>query len=161
MRNKGHKGVLLLPCIVIVLACNWHVSPVPTFRLFACIMNLRPHCAMGGCAMCWRAVVQLAEGRGRGGRESHLAGATPQAVFELPPEATFEDYLAAHWAEDDVTEAFLDPLSLKGAPKPMHKASAAHHEVCARFHAAASSFFSRPRRQRICAGASWRDMTLQ
>ncbi len=55
-----------------------------------------------------------------------LLGVVSQAPFKLPPEATFEDYLAAHWPEDDVTEAYLDPLSLKGAPKPMHKAPAAH-----------------------------------
>ena len=50
-----------------------------------------------------------------------------QAPFQLPAEATFEDYLAATWEEDEVSEAYLDPLSMKGAPKPMKKASG--HEV--------------------------------
>jgi hypothetical protein len=32
-------------------------------------------------------------------------------------DATFEDYLGMKFEEDRVTETYIDPLSLKGAPK--------------------------------------------
>lgn len=39
-----------------------------------------------------------------------------QAAVELPEDASFEEYLARSPPEDVVTETFLDPLSLGGAP---------------------------------------------
>ncbi len=44
-----------------------------------------------------------------------------QAACDLPEDASFEDYLAMEFPEDDVRETFIDPLSLKGAPKAMAK----------------------------------------
>ena len=45
--------------------------------------------------------------------------------MEVPPEATFEEYLGMAFDEDGVAETYIDPLSLKGAPKAVH----ASHEV--------------------------------
>lgn len=42
-----------------------------------------------------------------------------QAQFDLDNVATFEDYLTAVFPEDDVREMYIDPLSLRGAPKAM------------------------------------------
>ena len=44
-----------------------------------------------------------------------------QAACDLPEDASFEDYLTMEFPEDDVKETFIDPLSLKGAPKAMSK----------------------------------------
>jgi hypothetical protein len=40
----------------------------------------------------------------------------PQAPADLPEDASFAEYLARPPPEDTVTETFLDPLSLGGAP---------------------------------------------
>lgn len=39
-----------------------------------------------------------------------------QAPADMPEDASFEEYLARPPPEDTVTETFLDPLSLGGAP---------------------------------------------
>ena len=44
-----------------------------------------------------------------------------QAPSDLPEDASFEEYLATDFPEDDVRETFIDPLSLKGAPKAMSR----------------------------------------
>jgi len=44
-----------------------------------------------------------------------------QAPSDLAEDATFEDYLTAEFPEDDVKETFIDPLSLKGAPKAISR----------------------------------------
>ena len=55
-------------------------------------------------------------------------GARPdQAPLDLAPDASFEDYLALTPEEDEVTEHYLDPLSMKGAPKAVPSNG---HEVC-------------------------------
>ena len=46
---------------------------------------------------------------------------TVQAPCDLPEDASFEEYLATDFPEDDVRETFIDPLSLKGAPKAMSR----------------------------------------
>ena len=79
--------------------------------------------------------VQFPPGSWLGGSVVHqcIERAGGQAPFELPAEASFEDYLGTRWKEDEVSEAYLDPLSLKGAPKPMRRASA--DEVRTQLHA--------------------------
>ena len=48
-------------------------------------------------------------------------GVDVQTPCDLPEEARFEEYLATEFPEDDVRETFIDPLSLKGAPKAMSR----------------------------------------
>ena len=46
-----------------------------------------------------------------------------QAPSELKEDATFEEYLGTVFPEDDVKEQYIDPLSLKGAPRAMSRTS--------------------------------------
>ena len=46
-----------------------------------------------------------------------------QAPSEVKEGATFEEYLSTVFPEDDVKEQYIDPLSLKGAPRAMSRTS--------------------------------------
>ncbi len=53
-----------------------------------------------------------------------------QAPSELKEGATFEEYLSTVFPEDDVKEQYIDPLSLKGAPRAMSRTSTDDVSVC-------------------------------
>ena len=53
-----------------------------------------------------------------------------QAPSELKEGATFEEYLSMVFPEDDVKEQYIDPLSLKGAPRAMSRTSTDDVSVC-------------------------------
>ena len=73
---------------------SWvHMGPLAANRVRKTPVRHGPHC--------WRGVPE-------------------QAAVELPPEATFEEYLAMSFEEDEVSETYIDPLSLKGAPKAVN-----------------------------------------
>ena len=53
-----------------------------------------------------------------------------QAPSELKEGATFEEYLSTVFPEDDVKEQYIDPLSLKGAPRAMSRSSTDDVSAC-------------------------------
>lgn len=58
--------------------------------------------------------------------------------MQLPKEATFYDYLSAEYAEDEVTETLIDPLSAEGVSAMSSKDNSSHSSR--KSHASGSSY---------------------